>query len=102
MLNSAAALLGFLIGLLAVGVAMRVRRDLAAQLGREWRVRFLVVQGGLINACLFGVWRYLAGNLGFDGPEAVWLVSLAYGPLFTLYSLSNIDWTARKFHGVDR
>jgi hypothetical protein len=93
-------LLGLAVGLIAVVVAMRMRRDLAARLGQAWRIRFLAVQGGLINITLFMVWRYVAGNLDLEGGE-LWAASLAYGPVFFFYSLSNIDWTARKFHGVD-
>lgn len=95
------ALLGLAIGFIAVVVAMRLRRDLAAQLGREWRIRFLAVQGVLINAALFAVWEYVASNLGWTQGSQVWGVAIAYGPVFLGYSLSNIDWTARKFHGVE-
>jgi hypothetical protein len=94
------ALLGLAIGLMTVVVAMRMRRDLAARLGRDWRLRFLAVQGGLINVTLFVVWRYIAQNLGMEGRD-LWIASIVYGPVFFFYSLSNIDWTARKFHGVD-
>ena len=94
------ALLGLTIGMMAVVVALRVRRDLAARLGREWRLRFLAVQGGLINVTLFVVWRYLAASLAGDG-ATLWFASALYGPVFFFYSLSNIDWTARKFHGMD-
>ena len=91
-------ILGLGFGLVAVLVAMRVRRDLSARLGSAWRVRFLLVQGVLINLALFFVWRWVAANLGWGEGTAVWIVSLAYAPTFFVYSLSNIDWTARKFH----
>lgn len=94
-------LFGFTLGLLAVVVAMRVRRDLAARLGREWRLRFMAVQGVPINLALFAVWHYLAANLGWWDGQHVWWLALAYTPVFFFYSLSNIDWTARKFHGVE-
>lgn len=95
------ALVGLLLGLVAVVAAMRVRRDLASGLGREWRVRFLLVQGVLINGTLFAVIRYISHNLGWTDATSLWLVSALYGPLFFGYSLSNVDWTARKFHGVE-
>ena len=96
----AAAIAGVLLGLVAVLVAMRVRRGLAAQLGREWRVRFRSVQAGPINLVLYAVLRYVTMQLGWNDTVSLWGLSVAYGPLFYLYSLQNIDWTARKFHGV--
>jgi hypothetical protein len=95
------ALVGLLLGLVAVVAAMRVRRDLASGLGRDWRVRFFLVQGVLINGTLFAVIRYVSHNLGWTDPASLWLVSGLYGLLFFGYSLSNVDWTARKFHGVE-
>ena len=94
------ALAGVLVGLLAVLASLRVRRDLASQLGRDWRVRFVTVQAGPINLVLFAVLHYLAIQQGWDGTTAAWGLVLAYGPVFFGYSLANIDWTARKFHGV--
>lgn len=100
MIAISTGIFGLVIGLMAVLVAMRLRRDLAAQLGRDWRLRFLAVQGILINLCLFAVWRWVADNLGYSDDTSLWAVSCIYGPVFLVYSLSNIDWTARKFHGV--
>jgi hypothetical protein len=90
--------LSLLIGLLAVFAAIRVRGPLVAQLGRGWLIRFLVVQGGLINAVL--LWVVLSTLKGFSWSTgaAAWGIPLGYGALFYVYSLSNIDWTAKKFH----
>lgn len=90
--------LSFLVGLLAVAVALGLRRPLAAHLGRGWLVRFLAVQAGLINAVLLVIVLQIAHTLGWEGPVALWAVPLGYGVLFFFYSLSNIDWTAKKFH----
>jgi hypothetical protein len=90
--------LAFLSGLLAVFVALRARGPLAARLGRPWLMRFLAVQAGLINAVLLAIVLQIANQLGWQGPVALWAVPLGYGVLFFFYSLSNIDWTAKKFH----
>jgi hypothetical protein len=90
--------LAFIVGLLAVFGAIGVRRPLTARLGRSWLVRFLAVQAGLINAVLLAIVMQIAKQLGWQGPVALWLVPVGYGVLFFFYSLSNIDWTAKKFH----
>jgi hypothetical protein len=93
-------LAGILIGLVAVVAAMRVRRGLSARLGQEWRRRFLLVQGLPINVVLFLVLGYVVSNLDL-GNAASWVLLGLYGPLFFGYSIANIDWTARKFHGEE-
>ncbi|MDB5100904.1 MAG: hypothetical protein JWM80_5325 [Cyanobacteria bacterium RYN_339] len=93
------ALVAILLGFIAVMAAMRARRDMAATLGREWRMRFLLVQGLLINVALFATICLVIGK-GASASEQ-WLAVLVYGPLFYGYSLSNINWTAKKFHGVE-
>jgi hypothetical protein len=93
------ALVAIVLGFIAVMAAMRVRRELAGALGREWRVRFLLVQGVLINVALFATVCYLIGK--DVSVLEQWLATLLYGPVFYFYSLSNINWTAKKFHGVE-
>jgi hypothetical protein len=90
--------LAFTTGLLAVFAALAVRRPLTAQLGRGWLIRFLVVQAGLINAVLLAIVLYIGKQLGWTGGTAFWAVPLGYAVLFFFYSLSNLDWTAKKFH----
>ena len=92
------AALGFIFGLVAVFAAIKRRTALVGPLGPGWSVRFLVVQAGLINAVLLALVLTIAGQLGWTGPAAVWLVPLGYAVGFFFYSLSNIDWTVKKFH----
>lgn len=91
-------LVGFILGLVAVFAAIKRRAALVRPLGSGWYVRFLVVQAGLINALLLAVILVVAKQLGWTGPVAEWLVPLGYGVLFFFYSLSNVDWTVKKFH----
>jgi hypothetical protein len=95
------ALVAVVIGFLAVVAAMRVRRELAGSLGKAWRVRFLLVQGVLINVVLFAVVCYLIGRDDVTTAAEKWAAVVMYGPLYFGYSLHNIDWTAKKFHGVE-
>jgi hypothetical protein len=90
--------LGFILGLVAVFAAIKRRSALVRPLGPGWFVRFLVVQAGLINALLLAIIMVVAQQLGWTGPTAAWLVPVGYGVLFFFYSLSNVDWTVKKFH----
>lgn len=92
------AALSVLAGLVACVAAIAVRRPLVARLGAGYTGRFLLVQGLAINGALYYV---VQGMAGWSGIQATWWLPLAYGPLFFLYSLSNIDWTARKFHDLE-
>ena len=92
------AALGVLAGFVACVAAIAVRRPLVARLGSGYTGRFLLVQGLAINAVLYYV---VQGMMGWSGVQAGWWAPPAYGLLFFLYSMSNIDWTARKFHDVE-
>lgn len=95
------AIVSLLLGLLAVWAALRVRRVLAAELGRDWLIRFWVVTGGPINVVLLAVVLGIANHHGWTSGAAFVVLPLAYGVLFYFFSLSNIDWTAKKFHARD-
>lgn len=91
------AALSVLAGLVACVAAIVVRRPLVARLGPGYTGRFLAVQGLAINGVLFYVVQAMAG---WSGARTWWLPP-AYGLLFFVYSLSNIDWTAKKFHDLE-
>lgn len=84
----------------AVVFALRVRQPLIAPLGSPYRMRFFAVQAGPINVILFGVIWATAGRLGWADALGSVLGVFAYGVVFYLYSVSNVDWTLRKFHAV--
>lgn len=86
------------LGWLAMGLAIWTRRHLAVSLGRPWFGRFVAVQGLLIHPLLLALVYYLAARLGV---AAHWAAAPVYGLLFYLYTLSNIGFTARKFHGAE-
>lgn len=90
--------ISFVLGVLAVLGAVRVKGPLAERLGRSWRVRFCLMQGGVINAFVLYVVSAVAKANGWTSGGANWAVPAGYAVLFFFYSLSNIDWTARKFH----
>lgn len=93
------ALLALALGVIATVAALRVRRQLLPGLGEGYVPRFLLVQGVAINVALWLVvqwaanWSEFPHSLGAD----LGLV-LAYGLVFFGYSISNVDWTAKKFH----
>ena len=90
-------LLAWLLGVVATLAALRVRRGFVATLGPGYAGRYLLVQGGAINAALWFVVQAAAGWSQILVVDAYWL-PLVYGAIFFGYSLSNIDWTAKKFH----
>lgn len=90
--------LGFILGLVAVFAAIKRRKALVEPLGPGWFVRFLAIQGGLINGVLLALILVIAQQLAWTGPTAAWLVPIGYALGFYVYSLSNIDWTVKKFH----
>jgi hypothetical protein len=94
------AALGLAAGFLATLAALAVRRPLVATLGAGYTGRFLLVQAIAINAVLYYVVRSAAAWVELPGGAGNPWLPVAYGLLFFLYSLSNIDWTARKFHDV--
>jgi hypothetical protein len=92
------AIVSLLLGILAVWAALRVRKTLAAGLGRDWLIRFWVVTAGPINVVLLAVVLAIANNHGWTTGVGAFVLPLLYGVLFFFFSLSNIDWTAKKFH----
>lgn len=88
-------------GVFATLAALAVRRPLVGQLGRGFAGRFLAVQAIAINLALYLVVQATAGWLGLRGGAADNWLPVAYGLMFFIYSMSNIDWTARKFHDVE-
>ncbi|MNS59654.1 hypothetical protein D3C72_926160 [compost metagenome] len=90
--------LGFILGLVAVFAAIKRRKALVEPLGPGWFVRFLAIQAGLINGALLALILVIAQQLAWTGPTAAWLVPIGYAVGFYFYSLSNIDWTVKKFH----
>ena len=90
--------LGFVFGVLAVFAAIRSKAAAVRPLGASFFGRFLAIQAGLINAVLLAIVLQIAKQLAWQGPVAVWAVPVGYGVLFFFYSLSNIDWTVKKFH----
>lgn len=89
--------LALLLGVVATLAALRVRRGFVATLGPGYAGRYLLVQGLAINAALWFVVQAAAGWSQVHVVDAYWL-PVAYGAVFFAYSLSNIDWTAKKFH----
>ncbi|MFP5503631.1 MAG: hypothetical protein ACLGIN_14165 [Candidatus Sericytochromatia bacterium] len=86
----------FLIGIVAALAATVLRPAIVRRLGTGWLIRYMGIQAGLINAALVA----LVLALGRDWAQGAGLVLLpvAYGLGFFFYSLSNIDWTVKKFH----
>lgn len=95
------AIVSLLLGILAVWAALRVRKTLAAELGRDWLVRFWIVTAGPINVVLLAVVLGIANHHGWTGGTAAFVLPIVYGVLFFFFSLSNIDWTAKKFHAKE-
>lgn len=95
------AVLSLAAGVLATLAALAVRRPLVGQLGAGYTGRFLAVQAIAINLALFFVVQATVGWLGLAGGAADYWLPAAYGLMFFGYSMSNIDWTARKFHDVE-
>lgn len=91
------AIVSLLLGLVAVWAALRVRRTLAAELGRDWLIRFWVVTGGPINVVLLAVVLAIANNHGWTTGAGRFVLPLVYGVVFYFFTLSNIEWTAKKF-----
>ena len=94
------AALGLAAGVLATFAALVVRRPLVAQLGEGYAWRFLLVQALAINGVLYLVVQATMTWMDLRGGALDFWLPLPYGMLFFFYSLSNIDWTARKFHDV--
>ena len=94
------AVLGLAAGVLATLAALVVRRPLVHQLGEGYVRRFLAVQGLAINVVFFLVVRATADWVELRGAALHVGLPVAYGLLYFVYSLSNIDWTARKFHDL--
>lgn len=95
------AALGLAAGVLATLAALVVRRPLVRQLGEGYARRFLAVQAVAINVVFFLVVRATADWVQLEGAARDFGLPIGYGLLFFVYSLSNIDWTARKFHDVE-
>lgn len=93
-------LLALLLGVVATLVALRVRRPLVASLGPGYAGRYLLIQGLAINGALWYIVAAAAGWSQIVVADAYWMIP-AYGAVYFLYSLSNIDWTAKKFHDVE-
>ena len=87
-----------LVGALAALAAIAMRRALAAALGRGWLVRYMVIQALVINGVLLALTLWMAQAMGFFANAAGWAFVGLYGLMFFFYSVSNIDWTAKKFH----
>ncbi len=95
------AALSLAAGVLATLAALAMRRPLVARLGPGYAGRFLATQAIAINLALFFVVQATAGWLGLSGGATDQWLPVAYGLLFFMYSMSNIDWTARKFHDFE-
>jgi hypothetical protein len=89
------SLLPLLLGVGAAIAALMLKRTLVRPLGPGYWLRFLAVQAGVINVLFWALLQAIAKQSGWENRWA-WLV--AYVVLFFFYSLSNIDWTIKKFH----
>ncbi len=87
------------LGFLATVAALVVRWPVIRVLGSAYFARFLAVQAVAINLVLFGVVAWAAGNFGWSAVLFGWAGPPLYGLVFFAYSLTNIDFTARKYHG---
>ncbi|MEB3330594.1 MAG: hypothetical protein VKQ33_15315 [Candidatus Sericytochromatia bacterium] len=95
------ALASFL-GAGATILALLSRWAQVRRLDRGYLPRFLLVQGLAINAALLGVGTWTVAQFGVLERLGPALLTGAYGGLFFFYSLSNIDWTIKKFHDEPR
>lgn len=75
---------------------------LVRHLGKAWWLRFALVQGLAVNALMAYTYLSVAEHLGWVAQgHGLWALPLGYGLGFFALSLSNADWSARKFHGLD-
>jgi hypothetical protein len=94
--------LASLLGVLASGLALVARWAVVRGIGPGYMGRFLLVQGGAINAALLSVCAWTSVQFGLLDRLGAGTLVCAYGALFFVYSLSNIDWTIKKFHDASR
>lgn len=91
-----------LLGAVATLATLPSRWVLVRGLGKAWWLRFLLVQGLAVNGLMAYTTRAVAESLGWlASPHALWALPLGYGLGFFALCLSNADWSARKFHGLE-
>lgn len=94
--------LASLLGVVATVAALLARWAVVRRLDQGYLGRFALVQGVAINAALLAVCAWTAVQFGLVDRLGSPMLAVVYGLAFFGYSLSNIDWTIKKFHDEPR